>query len=123
MAGLGEHSRVADGRTGRARRTLVVATVLVLPAVLTTRLIQGDVEDLGVIAVASAVVFVLALIRGHAAGGGRTTWADRLALVRLVAVFVVAALLPLALLAGPASGCPRMRWRTMPGNGCALPAP
>ncbi len=100
MAGLGEHSHVADGGTSRARHVLVAATVLVLPAVLTVRLIQGAVEDLGIIVVASVLVFVLAMIRGHAAGGRRTTRADRVALIRLAVGFALCALLPLALLAG-----------------------
>jgi len=100
MAHLGKPSRGPNRGTGQARRALVIATVLVLPVVLTVRLIQGEIEDLGVITIASVLVFVLALVRGHTASGSRTTWADRLALIRLVTAFVLAALLPLALLAG-----------------------
>jgi len=100
MATLGEPSRTPERGTGQTRRALVTATVLVLPVVLTVRLIQGEVEDLGVITIASVLVFILALARVHSAGRGGATWADRLALIRLVTAFVLAALLPLALLAG-----------------------
>jgi PAS domain S-box-containing protein len=100
MATLGAPMSGFDRGTGRARRVVVAAAVLALPTVLTVRLIQGSPDDLLAITGASVLVCLLALARGDAQGNTRTTRADRLALVRLAAIFGVCALLPLALLAG-----------------------
>ena len=99
MARLGAPVSLGERRVVRSRRGVMVATVLVLPAVLTVRLVQGHPEDLRLLAAASVVVSVLAVARGYSVPGSRTTRADRLALARLVAGFVVFALLPLGLLA------------------------
>ena len=99
MARLGAPVSLTERRVVRSRRGVMVATVLVLPAVLTVRLVQGRPEDLGLLAAASIVVSVLAVARGYSVPGTGTTRADRLALARLVAGFVVFALLPLGLLA------------------------
>ena len=101
MAELGAPTPVpAPGPGSRwARRAVVAATVLALPAVLIFRLLQGDPDHLGVIAAASVAVCLLALARGDTTGASRTIKADRVALLRLVAGFVICALLPLALLA------------------------
>jgi PAS domain S-box-containing protein len=89
----------SDGSTvSRARRVAVVAAVLALPAVLTIRLLTGRSEDLFVIAAASVLVSLLALVRSSGVGGHRDR-ADRIALAQLVAAFTVFALLPLGLLA------------------------
>jgi PAS domain S-box-containing protein len=100
MATLGAPQVNPVGGTHPARRLIVMAAVLALPAVLTVRLIQGSPDDLLVITGASVLVCLLALARGDARGITQTTTADRVALVRLTAVFAVCALLPLALLAG-----------------------
>ena len=78
---------------------VVVAAVLALPLVLTVRLLTSSSEDLPVIAGASVLVSVLALLRGGEPGGRRRDRADRIALTQLVAAFTVFALLPLGLLA------------------------
>jgi PAS domain S-box-containing protein len=101
MASLGAPEPAADRReqtSAQSRKAVVVGAVLVLPVVLMGKLLTGDLDDLPVIAAASALVFVLALARGSATArtddeGGRA------ALVRLVAGFVVCALVPLGLLA------------------------
>lgn len=99
MADLGAPSRARAQGSGRARHAVVVGAVLLLPAVLILRIVQGDLDDLFVITAASVLVFALALARGGAHSAAPTTRSDRIALLRLVAVFVICALLPLALLA------------------------
>ena len=89
---------VHEGTSGQARKVVVIGAVLVLPLVLFVKLLQGQLDDLLVIAVASVLVFLLALARGSAPAGGRGK-TDRRALAKLVAGFVVFALLPLGLLA------------------------
>lgn len=102
MASLGAPATTltpsAERLSGHSRRIVVAGAVSVLPLVLMGKLLTGDLGDLPVIAAASVLVFVLALVRGS--GIARDTHKDdRVALVRLVACFVVFALVPLGLLA------------------------
>ncbi|MCE0533909.1 ATP-binding protein [Kineosporia rhizophila] len=83
----------------RTIRALVVAAELVLPAVLLVRVFQRNSDDLAVITGATVLIFVLVLMRGGTFGDRRSTRSDRIAGLRMVAVFVVAALLPLGLMA------------------------
>jgi PAS domain S-box-containing protein len=87
----------ARGTSGQARKAVLVGAVGILPLVLTIQLVQGHLEDLLVIAAASLLVFLLALARFSALGSLHA--GDRRALTKLVASFVVFALLPLGLLA------------------------
>jgi PAS domain S-box-containing protein len=100
MATLGTSQGSSARGTRPARRVIVAAAVLALPVLLTVRLVQGSPDNLLVITSASVLVCLLALARGAARGNTRTTRSDRLALVRLTAIFAVCALLPLGLLAG-----------------------
>jgi signal transduction histidine kinase/ActR/RegA family two-component response regulator/HPt (histidine-containing phosphotransfer) domain-containing protein len=67
--------------------------------VVTVRLVQEEPQDLGVISGASVLVVLLALARGQTVRDRVPRRAERRALVRLTAAFVIFAMLPLALLA------------------------
>jgi PAS domain S-box-containing protein len=105
MADLGRPSDRPQAGPRWARRAVIAATVLALPAVLLVQLVRGEPDNLGVIAGASVAVFLLGLARGGDIGGtralrdGHVLREDRVALLQLVVGFVVCALLPLALLA------------------------
>ncbi len=83
----------------RAPRLVVFVTVLVLPAVLTVRIIRGDTDGLAIIAGGSILVSLLTVVRVSMIEGRRPTRSDRVALLRLIAGFAVLVLLPLALMA------------------------
>ena len=98
MALVGQPSSGPATHADRLRRVAVGIAVLALPVALGVRLVQGNSSDLAVITLASVVTFMLALVRGFGGHHFGATRGDRVALLKLVVVFVVCALLPLALL-------------------------
>ncbi len=86
-------ARAASSSLGPA---VVLVAVLPLPLLLVVRAVQGSTDGVVVVTVGSAVVTSLVVVRALLAASARSTAGAGAATVRLVAAFLVLALLPLA---------------------------